>query len=63
MSLRNCLITDQWAEGIGHSLGTPKKANTKLLSLNLAGNRITDIGGEHIARVRLYLAAVVHRLY
>ncbi|XP_041356340.1 leucine-rich repeat-containing protein 71-like isoform X2 [Gigantopelta aegis] len=50
MSLRNCLITDKGAEGIGQALGTPKKVNTKLLSLNLAGNRITDTGCEHIAR-------------
>lgn len=49
MSLRYCGITDVGAESLGKTLGTTEKQNQKLLSLNLAGNKITDRGAEHIA--------------
>ncbi|XP_046567988.1 leucine-rich repeat-containing protein 71-like [Haliotis rubra] len=49
LSLQHCAVSDEAAEGIGKALGTAKRFNTKLLSLNLAGNRITDVGAEHLA--------------
>ncbi|XP_063434611.1 leucine-rich repeat-containing protein 71-like isoform X12 [Mytilus trossulus] len=49
LSLRHCGITDKGAEQIGQALGSTKRCNTKLISLNLSGNRITDVGAEHIA--------------
>lgn len=49
LSLRHCGITDKGAELIGQALGSIKKTNTKLISLNLSGNKITDKGAEHIA--------------
>lgn len=51
LSLRHCGITDKGAEQIGQALGSTKRCNTKLISLNLSGNRITDVGAEHIALV------------
>ena len=51
LSLRYCSISDKGAHGIGLALGTAKISNTKLLSLNLSGNRISDEGADHIARV------------
>ncbi|XP_064596070.1 leucine-rich repeat-containing protein 71-like isoform X2 [Liolophura sinensis] len=50
LSLRHCGLTDVGAERLGKSLGTPQKYNLKLLSLNLTGNRITDVGVEHLAK-------------
>lgn len=49
LSLRYCQITDKGAISIGHCLGSAKKANTKLVSLNLTGNSIGDPGAEAIA--------------
>ncbi|KAJ8311435.1 hypothetical protein KUTeg_010790 [Tegillarca granosa] len=49
LSLRYCGITDKGAEHLGSALGQIKKSNTKLVSLNLAGNHISDSGMEHIA--------------
>ncbi|XP_052101934.1 leucine-rich repeat-containing protein 71-like isoform X6 [Mytilus californianus] len=49
LSLRHCGITDKGAEQIGQALGSTKRCNTKLISLNLSGNRITDVGAEHLA--------------
>ncbi|XP_071098241.1 leucine-rich repeat-containing protein 71-like isoform X7 [Haliotis cracherodii] len=49
LSLQHCSVSDEAAEGIGKALGTAKRFNTKLMSLNLAGNRITDVGAEHLA--------------
>ncbi|XP_067653709.1 leucine-rich repeat-containing protein 71-like isoform X2 [Haliotis asinina] len=49
LSLQHCAVSDAAAEDIGKALGTAKRFNTKLLSLNLAGNRITDVGAEHLA--------------
>ncbi|XP_069102762.1 leucine-rich repeat-containing protein 71-like isoform X8 [Argopecten irradians] len=49
LSLRHCGITDKGAQLLGAALGTIKKANMKLISLNLAGNMIGDTGAEHIA--------------
>ena len=48
-------ITDKGAELIGVELGTPQQANLKLLSLNLNGNSITDVGVAHLAKVNIYL--------
>ena len=50
LSLRNCMITDIGAEKLGISLGTIKLQNTKLLSLNLSSNAITDAGATELAR-------------
>ncbi|XP_050396930.1 leucine-rich repeat-containing protein 71 isoform X3 [Patella vulgata] len=50
VSLRYCSITDKGADSIGTALGSAKKSNTKLLSLNLNGNQITDVGAGHISR-------------
>ncbi|KAL5019458.1 hypothetical protein ScPMuIL_002350 [Solemya velum] len=49
LSLRHCGITDKGAEMLGHSLGSARKTNTKLIALNLSGNQIGDAGMEHIA--------------
>ncbi|GFO11884.1 leucine-rich repeat-containing protein 71-like isoform x2 [Plakobranchus ocellatus] len=49
LSLRHCKITDKGAAGIGSCLGTAKKTNTKLVSLNLTGNLIGDAGVEALA--------------
>ena len=51
LSLRHCGITDKGAIMIGRCLGSMKKSNVKLISLNLANNRITDVGMEEIAQV------------
>jgi len=56
LSLRHCGITNLGAENIGKALGTSIKANLKLVSLNLAGNRISDAGAEHIAIVSCYIS-------
>lgn len=44
-------MTDTGAKAIGEALGTVKRANTKLVSLNLAGNQISDQGVIDIANV------------
>lgn len=49
LSLRHCGITDLGAKSLGEALGTVKRANTKLVSLNLAGNQISDQGAVDIA--------------
>ncbi|GFR80094.1 leucine-rich repeat-containing protein 71-like isoform X4 [Elysia marginata] len=49
LSLRYCQITDKGATSIGHCLGSAKKANTKLVTLNLGGNSIGDPGVEALA--------------
>merc|ERR1712179_546145 len=46
LSMRYCGITDKGAEQLGSALGQIKKSNTKLISLNLAGNHISDTGME-----------------
>ena len=51
ISLRYNRITDVGAERIATTLGTPTACNTKLLSLNLNGNNITDRGATHLANV------------
>ena len=51
LSLRHCGITNKGAELIGQTIGSIKKSNTKLISLNLSGNKISDAGAEHIAMV------------
>ncbi|KAK3095987.1 hypothetical protein FSP39_021669 [Pinctada imbricata] len=48
LSVRHCCITDKGAAKLGEALGTVKRANTKLISLNLSGNRITDEGVVHL---------------
>ena len=52
LSLRYNGITDVGAERIGSALGSLAQQNQKLLSLNLAGNKIGDVGASHIANVR-----------
>ena len=54
LSLRHNSISDKGAESLGKALGNALKQNTKLLSLNLTGNRITDKGAAHIAGVSLW---------
>ncbi|XP_061170516.1 leucine-rich repeat-containing protein 71-like isoform X23 [Saccostrea echinata] len=49
LSLRHCGITDKGAKSIGEALGTVKRANNKLVTLNLAGNQISDQGTIDIA--------------
>ncbi|XP_059156229.1 leucine-rich repeat-containing protein 71-like isoform X7 [Physella acuta] len=49
LSLRHCGITDTGACGIGRVLGNMKAPNTKLISLNLSGNLIGDVGAESLA--------------
>ncbi|XP_062601871.1 leucine-rich repeat-containing protein 71-like isoform X6 [Saccostrea cucullata] len=49
LSLRHCGITDKGAKSIGEALGTVKRSNNKLVTLNLAGNQISDQGTIDIA--------------
>lgn len=50
LSLRHCGITDAGAIKLASCLGTPLRAtNSKLLSLNLAGNHIGDRGACALA--------------
>jgi len=51
LSLRYNQISDAGAEHLGRCLGNVTSLNTHLLTLNLAGNRITDVGARHIANV------------
>ena len=51
LSLRHCGMTDKGAKSIGEALGTVKRTNTKLVTLNLAGNQISDQGAIDIANV------------
>jgi len=55
LSLRYSGITDVGAERIGSALGNVTRQNQKLLSLNLAGNKIGDAGARHLADVRFSL--------
>ncbi|XP_055878700.1 leucine-rich repeat-containing protein 71-like isoform X3 [Biomphalaria glabrata] len=49
LSLRHCKITDKGAEKIGKALGHAKWCNTKLITLNLSGNLIGDVGAQALA--------------
>ena len=55
LSLRHCGITDKGAVMIGRCLGSIKRSNVKLISLNLANNKITDAGLDEIAQVCISL--------
>ena len=48
-------MTDKGAKSIGEALGTVKRTNTKLVTLNLAGNQISDQGAIDIANVCQWL--------
>lgn len=50
LSLRHCRIGERGAELIAQGLGTERRQNKKLQTLNLAYNSIGDQGAEHIAR-------------
>jgi len=50
LSLRHCRITERGAAFIAQGLGTERRQNKKLQTLNLAYNSIGDHGAEHIAR-------------
>ncbi|XP_053379188.1 leucine-rich repeat-containing protein 71-like isoform X22 [Mercenaria mercenaria] len=50
LSLRHCGITNKGAKMIGRCLGSAKRANTKLLTLNLSNNKIGEEGLEEIAQ-------------
>ena len=51
LSLRYNRISDVGAESLGKTLGSAQKQNTRLISLNLNGNQITDTGAGHLAQV------------
>ena len=51
LSLRYNSITEKGAALLGEALGGAKKCNTKLLTLNLNGNRVSDAGAQHLAKV------------
>jgi len=53
LSLRYNQIGDEGAAHLGRCLGNATSQNTQLQTLNLAGNRITDVGARHIANVSL----------
>lgn len=61
LSLRHCGITNQGAVMIGRCLGSSKRGNKQLLSLNLSNNKIGDEGVLEIAQVEktFYLYHVV----
>ena len=50
LSLRHCEIDDIGAERLGQALGGLQKQNSVLVSLDLGGNAITDIGAGAIAK-------------
>ncbi|KAH9495024.1 Leucine-rich repeat-containing protein 71 [Bulinus truncatus] len=49
LSLRHCKITDKGAVKIGRVLGHATLSNLKLISLNLSGNLIGDVGAQGLA--------------
>jgi len=49
LSLRYCAITSLGAKYLGESLGGATHQNTQLVSLDLAGNSISDAGASHLA--------------
>ena len=49
LSLRHCRITERGASLIAQGLGTERRQNKKLQTLNLAYNLLGDAGAEHIA--------------
>ena len=51
LSLRYNQIGDAGAAQLGRCLGNVTSQNTHLMTLNLAGNRITDVGACCIANV------------
>ena len=50
LSLHYNRISDVGAESLGKALGSAQKQNTRLIPLNLNGNRITDTGAGHLAQ-------------
>lgn len=50
LSLRHCGINDKGAIMLGRCLGSMKRSNTKLLTLNLSNNKIGNAGLEEIAQ-------------
>ncbi|CAF3795688.1 unnamed protein product [Rotaria socialis] len=54
LSLRYCNITDKGVERIARALGNISRQNWKLLTLNLSGNRIGDIGAQSLAAALRY---------
>ncbi|CAF4326358.1 unnamed protein product [Rotaria sp. Silwood2] len=50
LSLRHCQITERGAFFIAQGLGTERRQNKKIQTLNLAYNSLGDDGAEHIAR-------------
>ncbi|UJR38273.1 hypothetical protein I4U23_030946 [Adineta vaga] len=50
LSLRHCRITERGAASIAQGLGTERRQNKKLQTLNLAYNSLGDTGAEYIAR-------------
>jgi len=49
LSLRYCGITAVGARHLGQSLGGATKQNCRLVSLDLAGNHLSDTGAAHLA--------------
>lgn len=49
LSLRYCAITSLGAKYLGESLGSATRQNTRLMSLDLAGNHISDTGVSYLA--------------
>jgi len=53
LNLRHNGITDVGAQNISKALGSYKGSNTKLVSLNLTGNKIGDNGAKALAGVNI----------
>src|SRR5688572_28733019 len=51
LSLRHNRVTDVGACHIGSALGTVSEQNQRLVSLNLTGNLLTDLGATYLANV------------
>jgi hypothetical protein len=51
LSLRNNQIDDDAVNYLAYSLGDIRRQNTKLLTLNLSCNKISDSGAIYLARV------------
>jgi hypothetical protein len=54
LSVRYNGITAKGSELLGKALGNTTVQNTKLLSLNLNGNKVTDAGVQHLATVLFF---------
>jgi len=54
LSLRNNQLDDDAVNFLSYAIGDLRRQNTKLLTLNLSCNKISDSGGVYLARVGFF---------